>query len=57
MSSISSKATMTGPSVASYRKAKAQSNRIFLLVLLTLAISLAGVAVLVRLNFIANQGM
>lgn len=57
MSSISSKATMTGPSVASYRKGKAQSNRIFLLVLLTLAFSLAGVAVLVRLNFIANQGM
>ncbi len=57
MSSIASKATMTGPSVAQYRKNKAQSNRIYLLVLVSLAFALAGVAVLVRLNFIANQGM
>jgi hypothetical protein len=48
---------MTGPSVAQYRKAKAQGNRIYLLVLLSLAFGLAGVAVLVRLNYIATHGM
>lgn len=57
MSSIASKASMTGPDVGRYQKAKAHSNRIFLLVLLSLAFALAGVAVLVRLNFIATHGM
>lgn len=57
MSSVTSKATMNGPVVASYRKAKARSNRVYLLMLLSLAFALAGVAVLVRLNYIANHGM
>lgn len=57
MSSVNSKATMTGPVVASYRKTKARSNRVYLLVLVSLALALAGAAILVRLNYIAHQGM
>ena len=57
MSSVKSKATMTGPKAAAFRKAKKHSNRVFLLVLLSVAFALAGVAILVRLNYIANHGM
>lgn len=57
MSSVKSKASMTGPKAKDFRKAKKHSNRVFLLVLLSVAFALAGVAILVRLNYIANHGM